>query len=170
MRRSVFMQMVPKKCRQNVVLGGRAHNREAVLVLYIRVTMGWGSSFSKPLPPHRGEQDTIASFFFQVPGALQALSRELTPAPAHPPSLPSFSQMQVKAQLSDIALKEGNVTLPSNYTLIDVSFLDTIKPSESADLKTEEAFWAAQQAAGAAGQAGKLIHWRVNTQIILCCD
>ena len=88
-----------------------------------------------------------------------------------PSSLPpSFSQIQVKAQLSDIALKEGNVTLPSNYTLIDISFLDTIKPSESADLKTEEAFWAAQQAAGAAGQAGKLIHWRVNTQIILCCD
>ena len=66
---------------------------------------------------------------------------------------------KVKDQLAAIALKEGTVALPDNYTLLDISFLDTIKPSEASDLKAEEAFWAAQKAAGESGQPGSLIHW-----------
>ena len=71
----------------------------------------------------------------------------------------TFELQKVKEQLATVALKEGNVSLPSNYTLVDISFLDTIKPSESADLKAEAAFWKAQQAAGKAGQPGRLVHW-----------
>ena len=38
--------------------------------------------------------------------------------------------------------------------LVDISFLDTIKPSEKTDLKTEEAFWSAQHNGTDGGQPG----------------
>ena len=75
------------------------------------------------------------------------------------PTTSHSQKNKVKDQLAAIALKEGTVALPDNYTLLDISFLDTIKPSEASDLKAEEAFWAAQKAAGESGQPGSLIHW-----------
>jgi len=71
----------------------------------------------------------------------------------------SFALSALKNRLAEVAAN-SSIELPLHYSLVDISFLDTIKPSEAADLKAEQAFWASQQPS-AGGQAGRLIHWPI---------
>jgi hypothetical protein len=70
----------------------------------------------------------------------------------------SFAFDALRTQMQVMAKKEAGVSVPDDFVLVVVSFLDNIKSSEAAELKAEQAWFAASPPV----QSGShLIHWPI---------
>lgn len=67
--------------------------------------------------------------------------------PAHlfrgpaPVSNGSFVFDELRSQMQTMGQKEGNITIPDEFTLVVISMLNTLKSSEAAELKVEEDYF-----------------------------
>ena len=84
------------------------------------------------------------------------------PAPVANGSTFVFDELRTTMQAA--ASAEGHQPLPDKFDLIVVSFLDTIKSSEKAELAVETAFLAAGPLPS--GASGKLVHWPIVGDLV----